>query len=472
MSNAQHVKMAWERGLIAPMMLDSNQLSMSAWLKRAQELNRLCVINKSRQLGGSFWALVECCELAMQLPGAQIKYAAQTQKQVRKILRPHLREIFKTCPAELRPKYHSQDGEYRFPNGSSITLAGCDRENAETLRGQHAHLAIVDEGGAISDLEYVVDDILMPQTLNTRGRIIILSSPAKRPGHAFKTFCDSAEANGALLEKTIHDNPRITEQEKDELCRAAGGPDSTTWKREYLAQHVTDEESAVLPEATRPQLQAQMLDLTDDDDLSYRPAAFDTYIWLDPGWSPDFTGIQWAIWDFERGRVVIEDEFVMRRMGTPALARVLREKTDKLWGVNHKPYLCVADVDLRLIADLHSHGWEFMPTAKDNLDEGINSLRMSISGQRYPFWTHPRCVATRRQFENCTWNKARTRFDRTALDGHFDLVATAIYGRRNLHHWRNPIPHRLPYSPHHGISIQMEKPLTKTGAVLTRLFKR
>jgi len=463
---------AWKRGLIAPILFDSNQLSMHAWLERALAINRLIVVNKSRQLGGSYWALTEACSLAIRKPGAQIKYAAQTQKQVRKILRPHLRAIFKTCPEEQRPKFHSQDGEYRFPNGSTITIAGCDRENAETLRGQHADLAIVDEGGAISDLEYVVNDILMPQTLNTRGRILIISSPAKRPGHPFKHFCDLAEAQGTLLERTIHDNPRISEEEKDELCRAAGGPDSTTWKREYLAMHVTDEESAIVPEATREQLRAFTLEVIDNFDTSYRPEAFDTYLWVDPGWSPDFTGIVWAIWDFPRGRIVIEDDFVMRRMSTPKLNEVMRERTDRLWGKGHKPYMCVADVDHRLIADLSMlGGWSFVPTAKDNLDEAINKVRTSVSGQRLPLWTHPRCVTTRRQLENAVWNKARTKFERTTVDGHFDVLAAIIYGRRNFHDWRNPMPKHLPFSGP-GIVVRDEKPMSKTARVLSGLFKR
>lgn len=472
MSRKGLIEEAWRRGLIAPLLLDSNQLTMHDWLEAALLRNRLIVVNKSRQLGGSFWVLVEAVSLALRQPGAQIKYAAQTQKQVRKILRPHLRAIFKTCPEEHRPRFHSQDGEYRFPNGSTITIAGCDRENAETLRGQHAHLAIVDEGGAIADLEYVVNDILMPQTLNTRGRILIISSPAKRPGHPFKTFCDLAEMNGTLLERTIHDNPRISEEEKAELCRAAGGPDSTTWKREYLAMHVTDEESAVVPEATREQLAAQTLQLTGEFDLSYRPEAFDTYLWVDPGWSPDFTGILWAIWDFARGRIIIEDEFVMRRMVTAKLNEVLRERTDRLWGRGHVPYMCVADVDHRLIADLSlTGGWAFMPAQKDNLDEGINRVRMGISGQRLPIWTHPRCKSTRRQLENAIWNKSRTKFDRSSVDGHYDLLAALIYGRRHFHDWRNPLPKHRPFTGA-GIIIQDEKPQSKAGRVLSRLFKR
>lgn len=472
-SKAEIIDQAWREGRVQPLLLDSNQLAMSDWYARAQTKNRLVVVNKSRQLGGSFWALVEVVCFCIRQAGAQVKYAAQTQKQVRKILRPHLRDILRTCPEDIRPRYHSQDGEYRFPNGSSITLAGCDRENAETLRGQHAHIAVVDEGGAIADLEYVVDDILMPQTLNTRGHLFLLSSPAKRPGHAWKSFCDRAEAEGTLLERTIYDNPRISDAERDEMCRAAGGPESTTWKREYLAQHVTDEESAVFPEATRANLRERTLKIDPKNPLSYRPVAFDTYIWLDPGWSPDFTGILWAIWDFPAGGFIVEDEFVMRRMNTRALSMVLREKTDALWGVGHKPYMQVADVDHRLISDLHDHGgWTFAPAQKDNLGQGINHVRMSISGQAIPMRTHPRCVALRRQLENCTWNKSKTKFERTSLDGHFDLAAALIYGRRLLHTHRNPLPKTLPFAKGAGLVVHEQKQESNTARVLRGLFKR
>lgn len=469
----EDIERAWRGNFFRVLLLDSNQVSMGEWLREVWSRNRLIVINKSRQLGGSYWALIEACELAMKKPGAQIKYAAQTQKQVRKILRPHMRRIFKTCPKDLRPKWHSQDAEYRFPNGSTITIAGCDRENAETLRGQHADLAIVDEGGAIAELDYVVSGILMPQTLNTRGRILIISSPAKTAGHPFKEFCDVAEALGTLLERDIYANPRITAEEIAELCRAAGGEDSTTWKREYLCQHVTDEESAVLPEATKEQLKAQTIVISREDDLSYRPPAFDTYLAVDPGWSPDFTGITWAIWDFPKARWIIEGEFLMRKMVTKELSRVMRQITDELWGKGHVPYQCVSDIDHRLIADLSLEGgWSFVPYQKDNLDEALNQLRMSISGQRFPVWTHPRCVATRRQFQNCLWNKQRTKFAKSKVDGHFDLVPAAYMTRRHLHTWRNPIPKHLPFSVGHGVVvIPDDKPESKTARVLRRLFK-
>ena len=171
-ANRQLLRDAWERGLIEPILFDSNQESMSVAVSEAWGRSRKLVLNCSRQLGKTYFIVVKCISFAIQNPGAQIKYAAKTQKQVRKILRTHFRTIFRTCPEELRPRWHSQDGEYRFPNGATITIAGCDRENAETLLGQHCHLGVVDEGGSIKDLRYVVDSILMPQTTTASSSAI------------------------------------------------------------------------------------------------------------------------------------------------------------------------------------------------------------------------------------------------------------------------------------------------------------
>lgn len=465
------VTAAWEAGLLA-WKLDSNQAEMNLLWHEFKHNAKISVANCARQLGKSFWLLVLASEYALQNPGCQIKYAAQTAKQVRKILRPHMREIYKDCPDHLRPRYHSQDGEYRWPNGSTMTVAGCDRDNAETLRGQHADLCIVDEGGMVADLSYVVLDILLPQTLNTRGRIIISSTPAPTPGHSFKEFCQKAEDEGTYLERDIYCNPRISDAEIEEICKAVGGADSTTWKREFLCQHVTDEASAVVPEAEEMHMRSRVLKIDEENPLAYRPQHFATLVWIDPGWNPDYTGIVWAIWCFELAKIIIERDLIMRKMTTDVLAAALRVGCDELWGVGHVPYQVVSDVDGRLIADLALKGWLVQPTEKDNLDEAINKLRQSVSGRKFPVYFHPRAKATRRQFTNATWNRARNRFNRTELDGHYDLLAASIYGRRNLPEYHDPAP------PGHGhprnviIIKDDSKKVPAIGKKLRSLFSR
>lgn len=74
-------------------------------------------------------------EKCLAKAGAQVKYAAPTAKAVRKIISPNIRKIIKDCPKEIRPKFVMLEGEWQFPNGSTIAVAGCDKGQAENLRG-------------------------------------------------------------------------------------------------------------------------------------------------------------------------------------------------------------------------------------------------------------------------------------------------------------------------------------------------
>ena len=463
LTREQKLKIAWEHAQLH-WMLDRNQIGIWEAVKGAwASKKRKFVLKCSRQMGKSFFLCVLAIQYALAHPGAQIKYAAPSAKMVKKILRPHFREILATCPKALRPTFHTQDGEYRFPNGSMITLAGCDRENAESLRGQHAHLAIVDEAGFIDDLKYVIDDILVPQTINTKGTIILASTPAKSSGHPFKHFCDEADADGTLVHRTIYDNPRVTPEEIERLKKEAGGEDSTTWKREYLAEDVTDEESAVIPEATEGRLREITREVP-------RPMFYDVYAGMDVGWSPDFTGLLWGWWWFEQATLVIEYEFVMRRMVTSTLAQVVKEmEADGFPG--RTPYKRVSDTEERLIADLAAdHKLYFIPTAKDNKDAAINNLRQTVSGQHGNLIIHPRCKALRRQLKNGTWNKQRTQFERSEVDGHYDLLDALIYLNRNVDRHRNPIPAGYGRDSTTQWINPHDRPLSASARGLLRLF--
>lgn len=239
--------------------LDSNQRVMSEKLRSIMARpieKRPYVINASRQIGKSFWMLDECLQFAMENPRFHIKYAAPTGKMVKLILKPHLDDILRPIPPYQRPKDNYWLSQYTWTNGSTLTIFGCDGGNIDYGRGQHAHLGVVDEAGFVDDLENVVKNVLMPQTLNTRGKVVILSTPAKTPGHYFTKMCEDAEAEDMLFTRTIYDNPRMTPEDISATMKACGGEKSSTWRREYLCQHVPDERLAAFPEATMDRLMA------------------------------------------------------------------------------------------------------------------------------------------------------------------------------------------------------------------------
>ncbi len=456
--NAAQVAAAWEVGRLE-WKLDSNQEGMYQALKRDWDKSKKKVLNCSRQLGKSYFLCLIAIEKALQHPGRSIKYAAETQKQVRAIVRPHFRDILADCPAHLRPVFHTQDGEFRFPNGSVITVAGCEtEEKAEKLLGQHAHEVFVDEAGSIAILEYVLKTILLPQTLNTNGKVIICSTPAKTPGHYFKELCEEAEAEEVLIQRTIYDNPRITERAIAEAMKDCGGEDSTEFQREYLVRHVTDTEKAIIKGATERRLRDITLKLDENFPTSYRPTYFDVYEGMDVGWSPDFTGWLIGYWHYETATLVIEDEILVRQMDTKMLAAAVKAKEELHYGHNPNIFQRWSDIDGRLHADLaNDHGIVFLPTPKDDLDSAINRLNLMVLGHKYNLRIHPRCKDLLRQLKNGVWNKQKTKFAHTKRDGHYDLVAALIYLARNVAYEQVPSQMQYRMAPPNVLTVRHQE---------------
>lgn len=415
--------------------LDDNQKEIYRLFKNCPA--RKFVLNCSRRMGKSYLLCIIAIEFAYKHPNAQIKFAAPTAKMVRNIIRPAFRQILEDCPKTQRPKENKVEGQWEFPNGSVVTIAGCDDGNAESLRGQGANLCLIDEAGFVNELNYVVESILTPQMLTTDGRMILASTPPRSPGHPFRKFRDDAIENKALVERTIYDNPRITPKIIKEFLIEAGGEKSTTWKREYLAQFVTDEETAVLPEFTSEKANELVK-------KNNRPAYCDKYVSIDIGFT-DGTGILYAYWDFQRQVLVIEDESFLKKAGTKPIAEEILAKEKALWE-EEPPYLRISDVDPRLQADMvQDHGIFLMPTEKQNKDGAIAVVRLMIANNQIEI--DPKCLNTIRQMREAVWRKTHGEkgeilksFERTPECGHYDLVDALIYLVRNIHKNHNPTP--------------------------------
>lgn len=404
-------------------------------------------------------------EYALKNPGVRICYASFSAKAVQKIVLPIMREILSDCPPHLKPKFYKQESSFKFlHNNSIIDLAGTDAERAESLRGQNMHLGICDEAGFMDRLSYVVQDILMPMTLTTEGRIIMASTPPKTPAHDFKKYAEQAMSDNAYIHKTIYDNPRIDndrikifmretdldgkykEEEFDKFLEQKSGPNNSTWLREYMAEFVTDESSAVLPgfneivakEITKTIAPTTQTELYDGE--IKRPQFYDTYVWMDIGYD-DNTGVIFGYWDFHRATLVIEDELLMHNPLPKTIAEAIQQKEFQLWG--YKPvFRRVGDADPMDLAQLASMGLNnppFSPPPRASKDTGVNMLRTMISGNRVNI--HPRCTNLIDQMKNAIWNKKRDSFARSGEKfGHFDLLDCLVYASRTIIQGRDPTP--------------------------------
>lgn len=401
---------------------------------RARGVRRF-VANIGRRWGKSFWACKTACETALAGPRRRIPYAAATFVSLQQFIIPIMRTIVDTAPPDVRPEVVGH--EVRFRNESVIVMQGCEDEaKADRLRGPAAHLAIVDEAGFIAVLEYVVRSVLLFQLATTDGMMLVLSSPPKSPAHPFSAMAAEAQTRGAYMHATIHDTPHVDPHVMATLITESGGVDSTTWKREALAQFVVDEERAIVPEFASVER-----DVVREVE---RPAHFDTYIVGDQGYV-DLTVILFAYWHFELACIVVEDEVVEERATSDVLQQRTAEKARALWGAKavHKraidaPAITRADMTRLQSADDPTREDIWGGVRKADRATNVNRLRLDIGDRR--MLIHPRCKVLIAHMRNGIWNQRRSDFDRSEGLGHFDAVAAAMYLSGAVDRNRNPYP--------------------------------
>lgn len=418
--------------------LKGNTYTAKCWdIQVANETN-LYLTGNGLVTHNSYTLCVLAIEECLKKPYAVVKYLAPQQKMVRTILKPLMREILGDCPKELMPKYHLNEGVWRFPNGSEIQMAGVDSGNAENLRGGSANLCVIDEAGFVGELKYTINSILLPTTTTTNGKIILASTPPPNNDHEFVEYAVKAEARGAFLKKTIYDCPRVSNATIEQYAEELGGKDTVAFRREYLADFITDTTRAVIPEMTR-ELEQEIVKEVE------RPPFYDNYVSMDIGFK-DLTAILFAHLDFRKGVLVIEDEFTINGEGftTDKLAESIRKKEYDLWynqitGEVRPPFMRISDNNLLVLNDLHKlHDLLFIPTAKDDKDSALNELRMKLAQKRIII--HPRCKQLLFHLRNAVWTKSKKTYDRSADGGHFDLVDALVYLVRNVNWTKNPYP--------------------------------
>lgn len=434
------LQIAWSKGYLR-WKLDDNQ-------KRAYDAIEACsggsfYLNKARRIGGSYLLCLRALETCLKKPNAQVKYAAPTAKAVRKIIQPNIRKILADCPSELRPEWNSLDMEYRFKNGSTISIAGCENQNYENLRGTEADEIYMDEVGFIDDLIYIINDVLMPQVQDTNGRIILCSTPPRSPAHESVKIAMDHRSAGRFWGCTVWDNPRHTKEQHTkyfkQIAQSRGMDleqyfESVTFKREYLGEFIADEEHSVIPEWNKA-LESYLV----NESIfrkEVKPKYYDCYVGLDVGWKDGMAAV-FGYWNYSRQALFIEDEYLVFKKTTDFVANGIKAKEIELWS-DKEPYLRISDNNLQFIADLNSKGkMSFIPTAKDHKELQINRLREWIRGRK--IFIHPRCKRLVTQLASTTWNKNRTSYERTP-EGHGDLLDALVYLVRNVRQAKNPHP--------------------------------
>lgn len=441
----------WQRGNLR-YLLHATQLKILVTMSETK--SRKFMLLCSRRLGKTYLLCVQAIQLCLQKKNARVLFVAPFSKDAQEISTDTMVQILADCPPELRPEWKGQTKELVFRNGSIIRVKGVNGEHAQYLRGGAADLILLDEVGLIDDLEHVVQDVCMPMVLTTGGKIIMATTPPRSPGHESARQFEQLAAKEAAAVFTLLDAPHIDDETKIEFLIESGEtaenarkcvsgekvknnnivrswPVGTTARREYFCEFVTDASTAVVPEFTKEREATIVREWV-------TPDYYDAYVSMDPGFK-DRTGILFAYWDFANYKLVVQDEVLLDQANTQTIAAAIQVKERALWQ-GRKPYMRVADVDLRLIADLQGmHKLNFNPTRKEDSQGAINLMRnMIASGQ---IVINPRCTNLTRQLRNATWNNKATDFAQGGkVEGHYDLVAAFKYLCRNIIKEHNPFP--------------------------------
>jgi hypothetical protein len=435
----QETVTAWEEGDLVEK-LRPVQRKMRTAMHDARALKY--VFNCSRRLGKTFLLLVDALEIGIKETNAPLKFAAPTQKQMKKILLPIFREITMDCPQAIKPIWKAAEQMYVFPTtGSELTIAGCNNGHEENLRGTACRKAYVDEAQAFKgNLIYVVQDILMPQLLTLDGSMVIAGTPPKTPVHDFVKMMAEARAQGHYTEFDIWEagySEDLIERFKEE----AGGEKSTTWRREYLCQVLLDDKSAIIPEWKH-----------DYERVPPRDEYFqfwEKYIAMDIGGRRDRTVNLFAWYDFHKATLYVDAEAGLEpaEMTTRAIADGVNKKTIDTFG-DLPVRLRVADNNNEiLLKDLGSEfRLHYAPTNKDTLQAMVNQVRIWVAAGRVVI--NPACVELIGCLKYGIWNEKRDEFERFneeseahRLYGHFDALAALIYLVRNIDVNTNPVPY-------------------------------
>ena len=450
-NKAQIEELLWQRGNLDFKLRDYQEVIEELYQKSSGD-SRLFVLNCARRFGKTYWLVKKAVEAALNCPNIapRIKLAASTASDIKEFIVPAFEKLMEGCPEELWPGW--EDGYMKsekkfigFPNGAEIQLVGLDRR-PDAGRGNHCDWYGVDEAGYVDTLPYIFSSVVSPMFIgrDQNGwvpRFIVSSTPSSSPAHPFQDFCERAKEQNAYVELNIEQNKSISPEERDRIRREDCLSESD-WLREYMCQHVVDEDRAITPEFARNKhiiknnSYAQKIRNTKYYGYLHR------YVGMDLGVKNDFTVALFATHDPKHyNSLIIEDEYYIKgpQMTTEILAGAIKAKEKALWG-SDEAYLRISDSDNPLlINDLSNlHELFFRATSKQSLHRMVNKVRVLLKEQR--IYIHPRCKQLIGCLEYGIWDKNRKRFETSPSYGHFDALAALIYLVHNWQQRENPIP--------------------------------
>lgn len=420
---------------------------------------RVGVVVACRKIGKSFLEVLISGEFCIRYPGSIVRITAPTAVEARAIFEPEFEKVFSDCPAHLAPKRRGVDQNWHFPNKSMIVLKGADMK-PDRLRGPSSDLNWGDEAAYIHRLQYVVDSVLYPMTINTRGPTILCSTLNQSPNAEFNEYYRRCKALGQSAVVTIYDAGFSEAQIQAEK----NAVNASTWAVEYECKEERDPDQTIVPEWT-PELAAEATVEAPRASFEQPELAYWQRLTAGDWGASDNTVILTGYLDFQTQTLWVTGEELLQGANVTAgnAARVIRglEAADneaRPMAHDAPAIQRVGDHDSSMLQSLQvDQKVTISPIAKlSTLEAMVNNLRVWIQQGRVKI--SPKCVNLLACLKHGAWVTAaghnpeapRKRvFARSALVdserrvlGHFDALAAAIYLclKAQAVRTRNPLP--------------------------------
>lgn len=216
----------------------------------------LVAATTSRRGGKSEGVAFKLIKGALSHPENPAIYITLTRPQAKRNMWPKLLRWNKRLALGGEPNH--ADLTLTFPGGGQVLLGGAnDAGEVERWRGldKGACIAVLDEAQAFRPyIRTLVEDILHPTMLETRGTIVLIGTPnPQRGGFFYEAYHNCGEVQGwSTHHWTVLDNPHVPHDPgkwlEEEVCGRRRLPKThPKYRREWGGEWVRDVEGLVFP---------------------------------------------------------------------------------------------------------------------------------------------------------------------------------------------------------------------------------
>jgi len=285
------------------------------------ELAKMIYIECGRKFGKSEWAVFLCWMFAILNPNSEVYYLAPAVKLAKELVWSNQR--MQTCNSYDRSfkknmerilggeiYIYKQEMRIVLPNGSFIKVDGSD--NIDSQLGLKPDLIIADEMRTFKEdwLEFMT-----PNLAAKDGTLVCISTPPLGPNRAYEHAleCKNKMNDGNpryfylnLPSETNDAVPHLQNWLKEEKERLIALGRENEWRREYMAEYISSNEHAIIPQLSR-----KTKTLSNDHQIKDKVPkrhCFEAYICINPG-NSTIAGALLVLLNKLNGEIIILDEY-------------------------------------------------------------------------------------------------------------------------------------------------------------------